>query len=56
MDYTNRELQIFEEITDNIILGIFDRTKDKRYWIERAVKQAYNLGKDANYTEGETDA
>lgn len=43
MNYTNIELSKLEEMTDDLILGIFD-SKDRRYWINRMLRKAFELG------------
>lgn len=42
--YTNGELNELEIMTDDLIIGIFD-TKDKRYWINKMLRRAFNLGR-----------
>jgi hypothetical protein len=47
MEYTNDELNELEIMTDDLIVGIFD-SKDKRYWINKMLKKAFELGMQCN--------
>ena len=49
-DYTDSELNQFEIMVDDLIIGIFDN-KDKRYWITKMLKKAFDLGKQASSQE-----
>ena len=52
--YTDDELNEFEIITDDLILALFE-TKDKRYWITKMLKKAFDIGKFAKERRGEHD-
>lgn len=41
--YTNAELIMLEGIQNNLILALFE-TRDKRYMVHRALKEAFELG------------
>ena len=43
IQYTDDELNQLEIFTDDLIIGIFN-TKDKRYWIIKMLKKAFELG------------
>jgi hypothetical protein len=42
-EYTNAELIMLEGIQNNLILALFD-TREKRYVVHRALKEAFMLG------------
>lgn len=42
-EYTNDELNELEIISDGLIIELFD-TRDKRYAVKRALKEAFQLG------------
>lgn len=44
MSYSDTELKQFERMRDDLILGLFENN-DKRYWIMKIIKRAFDYGK-----------
>jgi hypothetical protein len=44
-EYSNKELNDLEKISDDLIIELFD-TRDKRYAIRKALKKAFELGEN----------